>query len=441
MTPDLHHIVIVGGGAGGSELATKLGDKLGKRQKAAITLIDIQPTHLWKPLLHEVAAGTLNSNVDELNYLSHARAHHFRFRLGTVDGLNRAKRELCLAPILDEQGNEIVPQRTFKYDTLVFAVGSTTNDFGIPGVSEHCLFLDTREQADRFHRQLLNCYFRVSSRTEASGEEHISIAIAGGGATGVELAAELRRALKIMSTHGLERPPRDEEIRFTIIEAAERVLPMLPPKISEEVAAVLGNIRVELLLKERIIRADADGFHTASGRFVPAQIKVWAAGIRAPDFLANLDGLEVNSINQLKVLPSLQTTRDDAVFAFGDCASVPRKDSDESVPPRAQAAHQQASLLVKSMKRRLAGKPLPEYVYKDFGSLINLSRFGTVGTLMGNLMGRQAANITIEGWLARLAYLSLYKMHLWALHGPGWVVLSTVGNWLTRAGRPQMKLH
>jgi NADH dehydrogenase len=441
MTPDLHHFVIVGGGAGGLELATKLGDKLGKRNKAAITLIDIQPTHLWKPLLHEVAAGTLNSNVDELNYLSHARAHDFRFRLGTVDGLNRAKRELCLAPILDEQGNEIVPTRILRYDTLIIAVGSTTNDFGIPGVQEHCLFLDTREQADRFHRQLLNCYFRVSSRMDTNSDDHISIAIAGGGATGVELAAELRRALKIMGTHGLERPPRDEEIRFTIIEAAERVLPMLPPKISEDVTAVLDNIGVGLLLNERITRADANGFHTASGKFVPAAIKVWAAGIRAPDFLADLDGLETNKINQLKVRSTLQTTRDDAIFAFGDCASAPRIGADESVPPRAQAAHQQASTLVTTMKRRLAGKPLPDYVYKDFGSLVNLSRFGTVGTLMGNLMGRQAANITIEGWLARLAYLSLYKMHLWALHGPGWVVLSTVGNWLTRAGRPQMKLH
>jgi NADH dehydrogenase len=137
----------------------------------------------------------------------------------------------------------------------------------------------------------------------------------------------------------------------------------------------------------------------------------------------------------------MQTTADDAIFAFGDCTSCPRKGTDDTVPPRAQAAHQQASLLVTSMKRLLAGKPLPEYVYKDYGSLVNLSRFGTVGTLMGNLMGKQAGNIMIEGWLARMAYLSLYKMHLWALHGPGWVVLSTIGNWLTSAGRPQLKLH
>jgi NADH dehydrogenase len=441
MRSNPHHIVIVGGGAGGLELATKLGDKLGKRKQAAITLVDISPTHLWKPLLHEVAAGTLNSNCDELNYLSHARAHHFRFRLGAVEGLERASRELRLAAIRDDQDNEIVPQRTIKYDTLIFAVGSTTNDFGIPGVREHCLFLDTREQADRFHRTLLNHYFRVSSSPDPAREHRIQIAIAGGGATGVELAAELRRALKIMSTHGLERPPADEEIRFTLIEAADRVLPALPPRISTDVAATLDRIGVQVLVNERITKADAGGFHMQSGKYVEAEMKVWAAGIRASEFLAHLDDLETNGINQLKVRATLQTTYDDAIFAFGDCASAPQQGTEEPVPPRAQAAHQQALMLVNSMQRRLAGKPLPEYVYRDYGSLINLSRFETIGTLMGHLRGKQAGNVMIEGWLARVAYLSLYKTHLRALHGLGWVVLSTISNWLTRAGRPQLKLH
>jgi NADH dehydrogenase len=441
MTSDLHHIVVVGGGAGGLELATKLGDKLGKRGHAAVTLIDIAPTHLWKPLLHEVAAGTLNSSADELNYLSHARTHYFRFRLGAVDGLSRDLKALYMAAIVDERGNEIVPRRTLKYDTLIFAVGSTTNDFGIPGVREHCLFLDAREQADRFHRQLLNRYFSISSRADTSRDHQINIAIVGAGATGVELAAELRRALRIMGTHGLERPLANDEIKFILIEAADRVLPALPPEISQGVDRILHSIGIEVLLNERIERVDADGFFTASGLYVPAEIKVWAAGICAPEFLARLDGLETNEIHQLKVQSTLQTTRDEAIFAFGDCASCPRGHSQETVPPRAQAAHQQASMLVTSMRRRLAGQALPEYVYKDYGSLVNLSRFGTVGNLMGNLMGRQAGSITLEGWLARMAYLMLYKIHQQALHGFGWVVLSTVANWLTRTGKPQLKLH
>lgn len=441
MTSDLHHIVIVGGGAGGLELATRLGDKLGKRKKAVVTLVDATATHLWKPLLHEVAAGTLNSNVDELNYLSHARIHHFGFRLGAVDGLDRARREIRVAATVDENGDEIIPARTLHYDTLVFSVGSITNDFGVPGVREHCLFLDTREQADRFHQRQLKRYFHAASHRDAAREGQFNIAIVGAGATGVELAAELRTALRIMAAHGMDRPLSSRDVRFTLIEAADRVLPALPAKISANVEALLQSIDVEVLPNERIVEADAGGFRTASGHYVAAETKVWAAGIRAPDVLANLGGLETNGINQLIVRPTLQTTHDDNIFAFGDCACVPQKNRKGAVPPRAQSAHQQASMLVRSVQRRLRDKPLPEYVYKDYGSLINLSRFGTVGNLMGNLMGRHAGSLMIEGWLARMAYLMLYKMHQKALHGSAWVMLSTLANLLTRAGKPQLKLH
>ncbi|MFB3090368.1 MAG: FAD-dependent oxidoreductase, partial [Gammaproteobacteria bacterium] len=156
---NLHHIIVVGGGAGGLELATKLGNKLGKKRKAAITLIDCTLTHLWKPLLHEVAAGSLNSCEDELDYLGQSHWHHFQFRLGRMDRLDRKRQEVSLAPTLDDEGNEYIPRRTFHYDTLVIAVGSTTNDFGIPGVLEHCMFLDARKQADQFHQYLFRSFY------------------------------------------------------------------------------------------------------------------------------------------------------------------------------------------------------------------------------------------------------------------------------------------
>src|SRR4051794_41111816 len=100
-TASAHRIVIVGGGAGGLELATKLGDRLGRRRRAEIVLVDATPTHLWKPLLHEVAAGALNSYQDELNYIAHAREHHFRYRYGRMSGLDRVGKNVILAPVLD----------------------------------------------------------------------------------------------------------------------------------------------------------------------------------------------------------------------------------------------------------------------------------------------------------------------------------------------------
>src|SRR3954469_3525448 len=117
----LHHIVIVGGGAGGLELATRLGDRLGRRRRAAVTLVDRSPTHLWKPLLHEVAAGSLDIHAHQLDYLAQARWHHFTFAQGALEGLDRWKHEVAVAPVLDEAGAEVIPRRTLRYDTLVLA--------------------------------------------------------------------------------------------------------------------------------------------------------------------------------------------------------------------------------------------------------------------------------------------------------------------------------
>jgi NADH dehydrogenase len=429
-----HRIVIVGGGAGGLELATRLGRSLGKRGKARITLIDANLTHIWKPLLHEVAAGSLNSSADELNYVAQAKWNHFDFQMGRMSGLDRERKCVLLAASYDEQGAEVVPARTLNYDTLVIAVGSTTNDFGTQGAAEHCIFLDTRAQAERFHRDLLSHYMRA----HASEGRHstINMAIVGAGATGVELAAELHHAARELAAYGLDGI-KPEDVHITLIEAGPRVLPALPERISQPVHQTLKDLGVSVLTNAPVSEVTADGLRTKDGNFVPASLKVWAAGIKAPGFLHEIDGLETNRINQLVVLPTLQTTRDEHIFAFGDCAACPQPDSDRNVPPRAQAAHQQASLLAKSIARQLEGKELAAYRYRDYGSLISLSTFSAVGNLMGNLTG----NVMLEGWLARMFYVSLYRMHQIALYGVARTTLMMVGDKLSTSTVPRLKLH
>lgn len=429
-----HRIVIVGGGAGGLELATRLGRSLGKRGKARITLIDANLTHIWKPLLHEVAAGSLNSSADELNYVAQAKWNHFEFQMGRMSGLERERKCVHLAASHDDHGVELVPARSLSYDTLVIAVGSTTNDFGTLGAAEHCIFLDTRAQAERFHRDLLSHYMRA----HASEGRHsaINMAIVGAGATGVELAAELHHAARELAAYGLDGI-KPEDVHITLIEAGPRVLPALPERISQPVHQTLKDLGVSVLTDAAVSEVTADGLHTKNGDFVPASLKVWAAGIRAPVFLHEIDGLETNRINQLAVLPTLQTTRDEHIFAFGDCAACPQPDSDRNVPPRAQAAHQQASLLAKSIALRLQGKDLPSYRYRDYGSLISLSTFSAVGNLMGNLTG----NVMLEGWLARMFYVSLYRMHQIALYGIARTTLMMIGDKLSTSTVPRLKLH
>ncbi|WP_339413891.1 NAD(P)/FAD-dependent oxidoreductase [Pseudomonas sp. EA_35y_Pfl2_R5] len=431
-----HQIVIVGGGAGGLELATRLGRTLGKRGQARITLVDANLTHIWKPLLHEVAAGSLNSSGDELNYVAQAKWNHFEFQLGRMCGLNRAEKRISLAATLDDDGQVLMSARELSYDSLVIAVGSTTNDFGTTGAAEHCLFLDTREQAERFHRQLLSHYLRAHA-SQGAATELINIAIVGAGATGVELAAELHHAARELAAYGLDRIS-PENMRITLIEAGPRVLPALPERISQPVHKTLEKLGVTVLTGAAVSQVTREALHTAQGQVIPATLKVWAAGIRAPDFLNELDGLESNRINQLQVHLTLQTTLDDNIFAFGDCAACPQSGSEgRNVPPRAQAAHQQASLLAKSLKLRIEGKALPEYRYRDYGSLISLSTFSAVGNLMGNLTG----SVMLEGWLARMFYVSLYRMHQIALYGVTRTLLMMLGDRIGRSTEPRLKLH
>jgi NADH dehydrogenase len=441
-TPKRHQIFVIGGGAGGFELVTRLGKRLGRRGLADVTLVDIKLSHIWKPLLHEIAAGTMNAHEDELNYLYYASENHFKFRLGALEAIDRTNQTLTVSPSVDEEGNEFIPRRTFHYDTLVICVGSLTNDFGTPGVREHCAFLDSREQADRFHRFLLRDMYAANVQGEPLRESQLHIAIAGAGATGVELAAELHAALHTMQAFGLDKVDPERDVKIYLIDGADRILPGLPPEISARTARVLEKIDVKIITGERIREATANAFITQSGRVIPAEIKVWAAGIKAPEVLGTLDGLEVNRINQLMVRPTLQTTLDDNIFSFGDCAACPMGEG-ALVPPRAQAAHQQAELLARTIEDRVRGRDIApgEYHYKDFGSLINLSHHSTVGNLMGNLMGRQTGTVFMEGLFARMAYLSLYKMHLLAIQGLWRVGLTTFANLLTRGIKPRLKLH
>ena len=434
----LHHIVIVGGGAGGLELATRLGNTLGRKGKAAITLIDRTRTHVWKPLLHEIAAGSMNPDKHEVEYLAQAHWHHFRFRLGNMDGLDREKKEVYVAPYYDEDGAEIIPRRIFQYDTLIIAVGSTTNDFGIKGARDHSIALDTQSQAERFHRRLHNALVRAQTQEEAVQAGQLEVVIVGAGATGVELAAELHNTTRELTAYGLDKIDPDKDVRISLIEASDHILPALPVRLSSAVEMELRKLRVHLYMGERVTEVSEKGVYTHSGRFIPSELVVWAAGIKAPDFLSELDGLETNRINQLVVKSTLQTTLDENIFAFGDCAACPWPGHDGNVPPRAQAAHQQASLLFKSMKRRVAGKSVLEYQYRDYGSLVNLGRYSTVGSLMGAIAG---GSMYIEGLFARVMYQSLYKMHLMTLHGFTTVFLQTLARIITRRTEAQVKLH
>jgi NADH dehydrogenase len=438
MTDEPHHIVVAGGGAAGLELVTKLGDTLGKRGQAKITLVERSRTHLWKPLLHSVAAGSLRRSQHELNYLAQAHWHHFTYRYGEVVGLDRAQKRLLLAAMHDEEGRQITQPSSVTYDTLIMAIGSVTNDFGTPGAAQFAVPLETPEQASRFNRRLVNACLRANGQDGPVRPGQLHIAIIGAGATGTELAAELHRTVRAVVAYGMDRIDPARDIHIVLIEAAPRILPALPERISAATSDLLTSLGVEVRTGARVAEVRADCVVLSTGEVIASELVVWSAGVKAPNFLREIDGLETNRINQLVVRETLQTTRDEAVFAIGDCASVPRAGTETFVPPRAQAAHQMASHMVGQIGRILAGQPLTPFVYKDFGSLVSLGKYSTVGSLMGFLVGR---SMFIEGMFARIVYRSLYKMHEAALHGGPSVLWRTVVSAISQRPTPSVKLH
>jgi len=441
-TASRHRVLIVGGGAGGLELATGLGDTLGKRGTAEITLIDQNRTHVWKPKLHEIASGSMDMSAHEVDYLAQAHWHHFRFRIGEMTALDRERREVRVAPYLDDEGREVTPDRVFGYDTLVLALGSLSNDFGTPGVAAHALKLESKADAQRFHARMVNACIHAHAQTTPLRPEQLHVAIIGAGATGVELAAELHRTTREVVAFGLDRVDADKDIQVSLIEAADRVLPALPPRLSEATQELLRKLGVVVHTSAKVAEVRPAGVRLEDGRTLPAELVVWAAGVKAADFLKDIAGLETLRSNQIVVRPTLQTTRDENIFAIGDCAACAWPEANGGkgglVPPRAQAAHQQASHVAAQIRRRLTGKPLKDYRYRDFGSLVSLGEFSTVGNMMGGLIG---GSLMIEGAFARVMYVSLYKMHELALHGFLKVALDTLARLITRRTEPHVKLH
>ncbi|MGP1665206.1 MAG: NAD(P)/FAD-dependent oxidoreductase, partial [Rhodanobacter sp.] len=375
-------IVVVGGGAGGLELATLLGRTLGKSARAEVLLVDGNLTHIWKPLLHEVAAGVLDVATEELSYTAQARWNHFRFVPGRMIGLDRRQRQLRLAAWTGAYSGVQTPPVELSYDVLVLAVGSIGNDFGTPGVAEHCLFLDSVAQAEALRQNMLERHIsRVAQGIAAS----LRVVVVGGGATGVELCAELLDANRTLAHYQQGRKEGLENLDITLLEAGPRLLAALPERISHAVRKDLRQLGITVKTATAVARAEANGLYDSEGTLVPADVMVWAAGVRAPAFLRDLDGLESGRNDQLVVLPTLQTTRDPDVFALGDCAACPLGGgSAGNVPALAQAAHQQALLLADNLRRRLDGQPLRDYHFQDRGTLVSLASYNTFGKLFGN---------------------------------------------------------
>ncbi len=295
--------------------------------------------------------------------------------------------------------------------------------------------LDSKQQAQRFQQTLINQFLSKNDSSAAT-----RLAIVGAGATGVELSAELHHVVEALSAY--DRDKRQQHLSIDLIEAGPRILPALPERIADAASGELEKLGVSIRTNTMITQAKSDGFNDANGQKIEADLMVWAAGVKVQSWVADI-GLEVNRINQVECLATLKSKTDESIYVIGDCCAIemaPKNNSEApiKVPPRAQAAHQMASVAAKNIVNEFNNRALVNFTYKDYGSLVNLSRFSTVGSLMGNLV---KGSMFIEGKIARIMYLSLYRMHQLAIHGyikgPFIIALSRISKII----RPKIKLH
>jgi len=431
-------IVIVGGGAGGLELATRLGDSLGKSGRAKVVLIDRFPTHFWKPLLHAVASGKLDPQAHQVEYSAQAAEHGFQFLCGEVLSIDRNNQTLGIGAYHGDDGAEMLPQRSLRYDRLVLACGAVTNFFNIPGAAEHSLTLDSVFDAELFRKRFLASCMQASSQGigGAHAAPKVNIVIVGGGATGVELAAELCHTVRTLAKYNVHTLDPTSDIRICLIERGDRLLPHLNRRLSNRAARYLRRLGIDVCTDTTIAEVHADALHDTAGGRHASNITVWAAGVMAPEICTTL-GLPVNRLRQIVVGQDLRTEEDPHVFAIGDCSNYVCPLHGAAVPPRAQVAHQQAMYLAETLSQGRT-RQSQQFLYRDYGSVVSLGPFAAIGVLIGGLKKRE---MLVGGLAARLLYGLMYQRHVMSLHGFVRMAAHTLAHWIRAKLTPPVKLH
>lgn len=426
-------IVIVGGGIAGLMLATRLGNTLGRSGRAEITLVDKSSQHVWKPMLHTFAAGTASIYQQRVSFVQHARQHHFHYWPGEMHDLDRAQRRVKLSPLMMAPGRQVIPEREIEYDVLVLAVGSRANDFQTPGTLEHARFVDDLNQA-----RLFNDNLRAEVLKSVTEKGVVHLAIVGAGATGVQLAAEVSMGLELATSYLTQGEDMRQHLRTTLIESGPRILPAFPESVSGPATEELRRLGLNVMTDARVARVGPDWLELADGTRLPATITVWAAGVRAPDFLVGIDDLEKTRGGQVLVKPSLQSTRDPAIFALGDCASLTLPGHERPLAPTAQVARQEALHLSKHLPAWLEhGTEIPPFTYREYGSVVSLGHYDAYGMLAKYGLFKGAF---LRGRLAQLSHTMLYRTHQFELHGFRRGMLTWLADLVNRWVQPKVKV-
>ncbi len=425
-------IVVVGGGAAGLELVTRLSRR--RRPRREVVLVDRQLGHIWKPRLHEIATAMQSQADAESSFVGHASEHHYRYEPGVLSGIDPDRREIELEELVGPEGRQVLPSRRIRYGTLVLALGSEENDFGTPGAKAHCLFLNTAEQAGQIRAALLAGAFAA-----ARGQQHrLSIAVIGGGATGVELAAEIKHAMDEFRQHepGLDA----DRVRIVVVEASERLLNGNPQEMSDYAQDSLRRSGIEVVLGQQVTEVDGEGIVLHDGRRIVADLRIWTAGIRGPRVFEQMPALPRTRSGRVPVNALLQCQGLADIHALGDCAEWTDPATGRPAPYTAQVAAAQARYLAEAIEAREHERAVKPFRFENAGTIVSLGEGGAAGNLTTRF-GQHSKDHAIQGLSARLVYTMLYRQHEFSILGWRGGIARMLVDWLGHAYQPALKLH
>lgn len=371
-------VVILGAGFGGLTAARSL-DSI-----ADVTLVDRHNFQTFLPLLYQVSTAGLAADHVAYPVRGALRKTKVKFRMGSPISVDHKNKSVKL------DSSEVL-----AFDYLIVALGSATNDFGITGVAENTLGMKTINEALNIRSEIMR---RFEDLCRFEDDTKFSIAVVGGGPTGVEMAgaiAELKRGP--LTSDSAEAA---KNIDVYLVEAGSRVLPALSPKLSERTKKDLEKLGVKVLTNAAVKEVKPRQIIFADGSKIPSEVTVWAAGVKGEPAMKKLSVPEENG--RIAVDTTLQVTNYPYIFAIGDIAGAKGNDG-RFLPMVAPVAMQQARFVAKQIERLTKNQALQSFKYVDKGSMATIGRHKAVVEVKG---------IRIGGAIAWYMWLWLHLFYL-----------------------------
>jgi NADH dehydrogenase len=381
-----HRVVVVGAGFAGLNVVKHLAG-----QPVDVVVVDRHNYNTFQPLLYQVATAGLDASDVAHSVRSIMRDRpNVESRMGLVVGVDPDTKVVLV------EGEEPI-----AYDTLVIAVGATTNYFGVPGAEEFALPLYTLDHANALRNHMLRCFEQAAVEPASIDDGVLTFVIGGAGPTGVETAGALAELFVWVLSRDF--PEVDaSRARAIIVETRPAVLAAFHPRIQRYARETLESRGVELRLTETVRAVTRTRVQLESGTEIKAHTLIWTAGVR-PNPLADRLPFERDSSGRLQVNRDLSVTDHPDVFAIGDLAAARGRDG-RVLPQVAPVAIQSGAHVARAITRRLEGRTTRPFHYFDRGTMATIGRRAAVADL--------PLGVRLRGTVAWFAWLALHLVYL-----------------------------